>query len=263
MLEIAPAYTALGALLLVGFAGWLVSLAKRDVSIVDTLWPLLFLVAVAVYAMAASAHLERRGVLVLILALIWALRLSIYITWRNHGKPEDHRYAAMRMRNEPGFAWKSLYLVFGLQALLAWIITAPLALTLSGRTPLTWVDAAGVALWLIGFTFETIGDAQLTRFKADPANREKVMEQGLWRYTRHPNYFGEACVWWGYWLIAVAAGGAWTVFAPLLMTVLLLKVSGVALLEKDIGLRRPAYRDYIERTNAFFPGPQRTERRTQ
>ena len=262
MLEIGPSFTALGALLMVGFAGWLVSLAKRDVSIVDTLWPLLFLAAVAVYAMAAAAHLERRGVLVLLLATIWALRLSTYITWRNHGEPEDRRYAAMRARNEPGFGWKSLYLVFGLQALLAWIITAPLAFTLSGRAPLTWFDAAGFALWLCGFAFETIGDAQLARFKADPANREKVMDRGLWRYTRHPNYFGEACVWWGYWLIAVAAGGAWTVFAPLLMTALLLKVSGVALLEKDIGLRRPRYRDYIERTNAFFPGPPRVERRT-
>ena len=111
---------------------------------------------------------------------------------------------------------------------------------------------------MVGFLFETVGDWQLTRFKANPDNQGKVMDRGLWRSTRHPNYFGEACLWWGTWLIAASAGGWWTIFSPLLMSVLLLKVSGVALLEKDISNRRPAYRDYIARTNAFFPGPHRS-----
>ena len=260
MLEIAASLNALGVLVAVAFAGWLASLAKRDVSLVDSLWSLLFLLALVVYAATMAGELEHRGFIVLALVTVWALRLSIYLTWRNHGKPEDRRYAAMRQRNKPGFAWKSLYLVFGLQAILAWIIAAPLAAAASGRAPLGWLDAAAVALWAFGFVFETLGDAQLARFKADSANRGRVMDLGLWRYTRHPNYFGEACLWWGYWLFAVAAGGAWTVFAPLLMTALLLKVSGVALLEKDIAERRPGYRDYIAHTNAFVPGPPRVER---
>jgi steroid 5-alpha reductase family enzyme len=259
MLEITAAINALGALLAVGFAGWLVSIGKRDVSIADSAWPLFFLLALVVYASTASTSVGSRGWLVLVLVALWAIRLSGYITSRNHGKPEDRRYQAMRQRNEPGFAWKSLYLVFGLQALLAWIIAAPLVFAVSGRRPLGWLDAAGVALWTFGFLFEAIGDAQLARFRADPANGDKVMNRGLWRYTRHPNYFGEACLWWGYWLVAIAGGGLWTVFAPLLMTVLLLKVSGVALLERDIAERRPDYRDYIARTNAFIPGPPRVE----
>jgi steroid 5-alpha reductase family enzyme len=131
---------------------------------------------------------------------------------------------------------------------------------MSAARELNMLDAAGMGLALFGVAFESIGDAQMARFKADAANRGKVMDRGLWRYTRHPNYFGEACVWWGLWLMAMAGAGwsgAWAAVSPVLMTVLLLKVSGVSLLEKDIAERRPAYRDYIARTNAFVPGPQR------
>jgi steroid 5-alpha reductase family enzyme len=257
MLETTACANALGTLLVAGFAGWLVSLLQRDVSIVDSLWSLFFLLACAVYAATATGEVGRRGAIVLALVAVWALRLSIYLAWRNHGRPEDRRYAAMRQRNRPGFAWKSLYLVFVPQALLAWLIAAPLAVAVGSRAPLGWLDAGGGALWTIGFAFEAIGDAQLARFRADPAHRGGVLDRGLWRYTRHPNYFGEACLWWGYWLFAVAGGGAWTVFAPLLMTVLLLKVSGVRLLEQDIAERRPDYRDYVARTNAFVPWPPR------
>ncbi|MDW8374013.1 MAG: DUF1295 domain-containing protein, partial [Planctomycetota bacterium] len=175
------------------------------------------------------------------------------LTWRNWGAPEDRRYAAIRARHEPGFAWKSAYLVFGLQALLAAVIGMPLLAALSGGGALGALDCAGLALWLIGFGCETIADWQLARFRAVPENRDKVLEAGLWRYSRHPNYFGEALLWWGFFLFAVAAGAAWTVFAPALMTFLLLKVSGVALLERDIHERRPAYRDYVARTPAFVP----------
>jgi steroid 5-alpha reductase family enzyme len=150
--------------------------------------------------------------------------------------------------------FKSLYIDFALQGVLAWIISIPLLLAVAHPAPLQLLDYAGVLLWLTGMLFEAGGDYQLARFKADPANKGKVMDSGFWRYTRHPNYFGEFCIWWGFYLIAVAAGGWWTIYAPALMTFLLLRVSGVALLEKDIGKRRPAYRDYIARTNAFFPG---------
>jgi steroid 5-alpha reductase family enzyme len=256
MLDAAIYLSTLALLLLAGTTAWLFSYARQNVNIVDSLWAIFFLLAALTMAELAPQP-GPRAILIVVLVAVWATRLSGYLTWRNWGKPEDHRYQEIRRRNQPGFAFKSLYLVFGLQAVLAWIIAAPLAAGITGQAPLGLLDVAGVSLWLFGFLFETIGDWQLARFKANPDNQGKVMDRGLWRYTRHPNYFGEACLWWGYWLIAAAAGGWWTVFAPLLMSVLLLKVSGVALLEKDIGERRPAYRDYINRTNAFFPGPHR------
>lgn len=248
--------SALAVLLLAGIAGWIFSYAKQNVTIVDSLWAQFFLLA-ALTCLVLTPFPGPRATIVIVLVTVWAARLSGYLSWRNWGKPEDHRYQKIRRRNEPGFAFKSLYLVFGVQAVLAWIIAAPLAAGIASQTPLGLLDYVGIALWTVGFLFETVGDWQLTRFKANPDNQRKVMDRGLWRITRHPNYFGEACLWWGTWLIAASAGGWWTIFSPLLMTVLLLKVSGVALLEKDISERRPAYRDYIAHTNAFFPGPHR------
>ena len=253
MFDLALSLQSLAALAAFAAAGWLVSLPIRNVSIVDGMWSLMFLLAAEVYAWGQPA-LGTRALLVLAMAAVWALRLALYISWRNHGHGEDFRYQQIRARNEPGFAVKSLYLVFGLQAVLAWIISLPLLAAVNSTGPLTALDYAGVALWVIGMVFEAGGDAQLARFKADPGNRGKVMDRGLWRYTRHPNYFGDFCVWWGFFLVALAAGGWWSVVGPVLMSVLLLKVSGVALLEKDIGERRPEYRDYVRRTNAFFPG---------
>jgi steroid 5-alpha reductase family enzyme len=236
-------------------AGWLASLPLRNVSLVDSLWSLMFVVAALAYAGARDWPLDPRSLLLLGLLALWALRLSLYITWRNHGANEDYRYRQIRARNQPNFALKSLYLVFGLQAVLAWVISLPLLAGLSSPAPLGWLDAAGVLLWAVGFLFEAGGDWQLARFKADPANAGRVMDRGFWRYTRHPNYFGDFCVWWGFYLIAVSAGGWWSVAGPLLMSVLLLKVSGVALLERDIGARRPGYAEYVRRTSAFFPRP--------
>lgn len=252
MVDIKAALLALTAILCLTLLGWLSSLVKRDVSIVDGLWSIFFLLGALVYASSTATH-GSRSILVLTLVVLWSLRLSGYIVRRNRGAPEDRRYQAIRARNEPGFRWKSLYLVFGLQAVLACIIATPLFAALGSATPIKGADYAGVALWVIGFSFEALADRQLARFKADPGNRGKVLDSGLWRYSRHPNYFGEACVWWGYFLIAVAGGAAWTVFSPILMTFMLLKVSGVALLESDIQERRPAYRDYIARTSSFFP----------
>jgi len=231
---------------------WLLSLRLRNVSIVDALWSVMFLLSAACYALLGEAH-SARALLLLVLLTLWAARLAIYIGWRNHGHGEDRRYQQIRSRNNPGFEWKSLYLVFGVQALLAWIISLPLLAALHSSAPLGLLDGAGVLLWATGFIFEAVGDAQLARFKADPAHRGQVMDRGLWRYTRHPNYFGEFCLWWGFYLIALSAGGWWSLAAPLLMSLLLLKVSGVTLLEQDIAERRPGYKEYVLRTSAFVP----------
>ena len=218
---------------------WLVSLVRRDVSIVDPFWSLFFLAMTLTYAWLSPAESER-AFLVLCVVVIWSIRLALFILLRNWGEPEDFRYQRIREENEPGFWLKSLYIVFGLQAILAWIISMPLLAALLGSAPLGWLDLLAVTLWLVGFGFEAIGDHQLSSFKADPRNKGRVLDTGLWRYTRHPNYFGEACIWWGFFTFALAAGAWWTIIAPILMTFLLLRVSGVALLEKDIGERRPA-----------------------
>jgi steroid 5-alpha reductase family enzyme len=245
------------AITMLGLLFWLVSLIRRDVSVVDSAWSLLFLGGLIAYLAASTAPPGPRTALIVALVAVWALRLSAYITWRNWGEGEDRRYQAMRQKHQPGFAVKSLYLVFGLQGLLAWGIALPLAAAVSATGPLNLLDLAGVALWTLGMLFEALGDYQLARFKAQPQNRGRVMDRGLWRYTRHPNYFGECCIWWGFYLLALAAGGWWTLLSPVLMTFLLLRVSGVALLERDIGERRPGYRDYVQRTSAFLPRPPR------
>ena len=252
MLEWGAAFNALGAIAILAVVAWLLGVIKRDVSIVDSFWSLFFLLGAVVYAVSVDAS-GARVMLLLSLVALWALRLSVYLTWRNWGELEDRRYQAIRARNEPGFTWKSLYLVFGLQGVLAFIIALPILAGLGDAAPLGLLDYAGAVVWGIGFIFEVVADRQLARFKADRSKRGKVLDTGLWRYTRHPNYFGEAMLWWGFYLIAIGAGSWWTLFAPLLMTFLLLKVSGVTLLEADIQERRPDYRAYIARTNAFVP----------
>ena len=243
----------LGVTLTVALATWVLSVFKRNVSIVDSVWSLMFILEACAYALGAPAA-SIRAVLVAVLVSIWGLRLALHITWRNWGQDEDRRYQAIRARNAPGFALKSLYLVFGSQALLAWIISLPLLGAALGSEQLGLLDYVGVAIWLVGFAFEAGGDWQLSRFKADPSNKGQVMDRGFWRWTRHPNYFGDFCVWWGLYSIALSAGAWWSILGPLVMSVLLIRVSGVSLLEKDIGERRPQYSDYIRRTNAFFPG---------
>ncbi len=251
-------WLALAAIMSVGVVSWLFSLVKKNVSFVDSLWSLFFLIAAIVFAVE-SQPLSERAVLVLLLVAVWSLRLSIYITARNWGQPEDHRYQSIRENNEPGFGFKSLYIVFGLQGLLAWAIALPLFVAIGSGSPLGILDIAAAILWLVGLVFEAGGDYQLSRFKADAANKGKVLDSGLWRYTRHPNYFGDFCIWWAFYLFALSAGGWWSIVSPLLMSLLLLKVSGVAMLESTISERRPEYADYIRRTNAFFPGPRRRD----
>ncbi|MEO8858796.1 MAG: DUF1295 domain-containing protein, partial [Burkholderiaceae bacterium] len=240
-------------------ATWLASLVQRDASLVDRVWSVSIAGAGVVYCSLLSP-VSARGALMVALACIWALRLSSFITWRNWGHGEDRRYQEIRDRNEPHFGLKSIYLVFALQAVLAWVVSTPLLAGMSADSEMGWVDYAGAALALFGMVFEAIADFQMARFKAGSANVGKVMDRGLWRYSRHPNYFGEACVWWGLWIMAMAGArwaAIWSLVSPLLMTFLLLKVSGVRLLEKDIAERRPQYRDYARRTNAFIPGPVR------
>ena len=241
------------ALLVFGAIGWLVGLLKEDVSIVDSMWSVMFLIAAIVYVLNANPF-GPRAALIVVLVAIWAARLSVYITARNHGKGEDYRYKRIRANNSPNFGFKSLYIVFGLQGFLAWIISLPLLAAATGQTQVGLFDYAGIALWLVGFTFEAVSDYQLARFKSRSNSNREVFRSGLWRYTRHPNYFGNFCIWWGFYLIAVGAGGWWSIVSPVLMSFLLLKVSGVAMLERDIADRRPGYRDYVMTTNAFFPG---------
>jgi len=245
---------ALGIIL--GFMAvlWLVSLVIKNASIVDIFWGTGFVIAAWVYfALTPEGFLARKQLIALLVTL-WGLRLSMHILVRNWGKPEDFRYQKWRKENGKKWPVKSFFQVFMLQGLLLWVISAPLLTAQYSSLParLTWLDWLGVAVWLVGIFFEAVGDAQLARFKSNPANKGKVLNRGVWRYTRHPNYFGDSAQWWGYFLVAAAAGGWWTVFSPILMTGLLLRVSGVALLEKTLETR-PGYKEYIESTSPFIP----------
>jgi steroid 5-alpha reductase family enzyme len=246
----------LAIMLAMGFITWLYSLYRKNVNIVDSLWSLMFLAGAVCYAAMAS-HFSAASLLLLILVAVWAVRLSLFLAVRNRGEEEDRRYREIRANNEPHFGFKSLYIIFGLQAVLAWIISIPLLMALSIDSGIGYLELAALAIWVVGFVFEATADLQLYRFKSNPQNKGKVLDTGLWAYSRHPNYFGEFLIWWAYFLFALSAGAWWTVFSPLLMTLLLLKVSGVSLMEKGITERRANYREYIESTNAFFPGRPR------
>jgi steroid 5-alpha reductase family enzyme len=242
-------------------AVWIVSLVRKDASLVDRVWGLAFVVAAWTYAHFAEEPTARTW-LTLALVTIWGLRLSIYITWRNWGDGEDKRYRQMREKRPDTFAVRSLVTIFLLQAVLAWFISLPLlAATFYGEpTGLTWLDYLAVAVWLVGFVFEAGGDWQLSRFLADPSNRGKVNDRGLWRYTRHPNYFGDTVVWWSFFLLALATGAWWAALGSLAMTFFIVKVSGVAMTDRGMskgGSKREGYDEYVRRTNSFFPGPRK------
>lgn len=252
------AFVVSAVMLMMAFATWLGSLAKRDVSIVDSVWPLFFVAALLVSGWSAPPN-GPRALVAGTLVMVWAVRLCAFLTHRNWGQPEDRRYRAIRERNQPHYELKSLVIVFALQALLAWVIALPILPVLKSQTPWGWLDTLGTAVFLFGLGFETLADAQLTRFRAKPAQPGAVLDTGLWRYSRHPNYFGECVLWWGFYLLALGAEAPlWIIVSPLLISFLLLKVSGVPLLEQDIAERRPAYRDYVARTSAFIPWPRRS-----
>lgn len=255
MNALAQCVAALPWMLAVALLAWCVCTVRHNVGLIDIFWSL-FVLTAALCSFIPAAH-GTRAWLVLALTLLWSLRLAGHLALRNWHAPEDHRYQAIRARNEPGFVWKSLYLVFALQALLALVVATPLQASISSGAPLTLLDIVGSILVAAGIVTESVADAQLTTFVSSPDSHGRVMDKGLWRYSRHPNYFGEFCVWWGFFLIALSTGAWWTLVSPLLMSVLLLRVSGVTLLEKDIGQRRPGYAEYAARTNAFFPGPRK------
>lgn len=239
---------------------WLAATARRDVSIVDLYWGIGFVV-VSWVAIAMNRPATLRALFVASLTTVWGLRLAIHLGLRNHGRDEDRRYAAMRARHGSRFPLVSLFTVFLLQAVILWFVSLPIqaAIVAEGDDYPGLLDVLGIIVWSIGFFFEAVGDFQLVRFQADPTNQGRVLDRGLWRYTRHPNYFGDACVWWSFYLAAAAAGSTWTIASPLLMTILLMRVSGVTLLEQTIVDRRPDYASYQTRTNAFFPGLPKTK----
>ena len=184
---------------------WLISVPLNDVSIVDLFWGAGFIVVVWIAFVCDGATGPRRW-LIAILVTIWGARLSGYLAWRNLGHGEDKRYTAMRKKNPETFWVRSLLTVFVLQGAIMYVVSFPLQAAAGSSQPLHWIDVAGMFLWCVGLFFEVVGDWQLAAFKADPSNRGEVLDRGLWRYTRHPNYFGDFCVWWGFYLIAVAGG---------------------------------------------------------
>jgi steroid 5-alpha reductase family enzyme len=249
--------TALAVLALM-LCVWAYSVKIKDASIVDIVWGLGFVVIAWVTKAIAKGDVTRQWILVA-LTTIWGVRLAGYLFRRNHGNGEDYRYKAMRKHYGPKFPIISLVSVFGLQGVLMWVVSMPLQLGMMRPSPkgIGILGVIGIVVWIIGFAFETVGDAQLKKFKADPASKGQVMKSGLWAWTRHPNYFGDFCMWWGLFLIAVVGGGfaLASVIGPLVMSGLLIKVSGVAMLEKTIGRRRPGYAEYVASTSAFFPRP--------
>jgi steroid 5-alpha reductase family enzyme len=246
------------AIVILMFATWLLSLPLRNASIVDVVWGLGFVVVGWSVRLQGDTNEPRQWVLVAMVT-VWGLRLAGYLFWRNHAQPEDYRYRAMRRKWGARFPLISLVTVFALQGVLMWIVSLPLQLgQVRDGDGIGVLAVLGIASWAVGLFFESVGDVQLVRFKADPANAGKVMDRGLWRYTRHPNYFGDACVWWGIGLVAAESGiGAWGLIGSAVMTVLLLKVSGVALLERSLHKRKPEYAAYAARTSAFIPRPPR------
>lgn len=234
---------------------WIASVFLKNASIVDPFWGLGFVVVAAFYFIQAD-EISARSMLVMTLVAIWGLRLSVYLFWRNWGKGEDFRYREFRKNyGEHRYWWVSFFQVFLLQGMLMWLISAPLlgAMHFTSGHNLTVFDALAIVFWLIGFAFEAGGDYQLAKFKANPANKGKVLDRGFWKYSRHPNYFGDSAVWWSFGLFSVAAGAYIPVLGSLLMTALIIKVSGVALLERSLKDKKPEYIEYIRKTSAFVP----------
>ncbi len=237
------------------FALWGVSVRIRNSSIIDIFWGIGF-VLVAWVSLGLSGNWQLKPILLALMVTLWGVRLAGYLAWRNVGKPEDYRYATMRERHGRRFALMSLLTVFGLQGILTLIISLPIQVGIGRGIYLNALSYLGIAIWLSGLTFEALGDYQLARFKADSANRGRVMNQGLWRYTRHPNYFGDFLVWWGLFLVAAEpTSWWWTMIGPLLMSFLLIRVSGVRLLENSLRTRIAGYEEYVQMTSAFVPLP--------
>ena len=234
---------------------WIVSVLIKDASIVDIFWGITFIVTNTYYFFATSDFFTRK-IILLVLVSLWGLRLSIFLAYRNIGNGEDYRYQEFRKKYGPErYWWFSFFQVYLLQGIFSILVS----ITLLGShfntqtNDLNLFDYLGILVWLIGFIFEAGGDYQMTKFKQNPENKGKVLNTGFWKYTRHPNYFGDSAVWWSYAIFSIAAGSYWTIVGSFIMTFLLLKVSGVALLEKSLKDGKPEYNDYIQKTNSFLP----------
>ncbi|HSL19284.1 MAG TPA: DUF1295 domain-containing protein [Methylomirabilota bacterium] len=238
---------------------WLLSLALGRADIVDVAWGPGFVLVGAVGLAVVPGAPTSRGLLVLALVALWAARLALHIGTRNAGAGEDFRYRKWREEAGGSFWWVSYLRIFLLQALTLWVVSSPVVLAQvpGPRLGLRAADLAGLALFAAGFLWEAVADRQLTRFKADPANRGEVLRSGLWGLSRHPNYFGEAVLWWGIGLLALPSGGLLALAGPAVLTFALLRVSGVAMLDAALVERKPGYADYIRSTPAFFPRPRR------
>ncbi len=237
---------------------WVASLVREDASLVDRFWGAGIVLLALVYQgwVGAPAH----GWWMVALVALWGVRLSLHLTWRSWGAGEDPRYRALREASAQGWAWRSLATVFWLQGVVSWVIAMPALYAIYHGSLGMWTSplgVIGVSAFALGWLYESVADWQLLRFKARAAQDGQVCQSGLWRFSRHPNYFGEMVLWWGVWAIAAAAGGWWMVFSPLLVTLLLARVTGVPLLERNLYEHRPAYADYARRTNALIPGPPR------
>ena len=239
---------------------WAISVAIRDASIVDVVWGPGFVVVAWVTLLTSDGD-GARAVLLTTMATVWGLRLGIHLGVRNIGKGEDFRYQAMRRKHGDRFWLVSLGTVYGLQGAIMWVVSLPLQIGISetepGLRPLWFI---GAVVFVVGLGFESVGDWQLARFKADPANAGSVMDRGLWRYTRHPNYFGDACAWWGIGLVAASTPlGVVGLIGPAAMTFLLMRVSGVPMLERSLTRRRAGYDEYVRRTSSFIPRPPKPQ----
>ena len=232
--------------------------SRKRYDLIDSVWGPGFAVIAVVTLLFAEGEPTRQW-LVTALTVVWGVRLGVHIHSRNRGKDEDPRYQDI-LRRAKGNPRLRMYRVYLLQAVLMWIVSLPVQAAQHLSAPFGVVDWLGTGVWLVGFTFEAVGDWQLSRFRADPANKGAVMDRGLWRYTRHPNYFGDSVVWWGLYLFALHSWlGALTIIGPVIMTWLLAKGSGKPLLEKDIVSRRPGYAEYVRRTSGFFPLPPKSK----
>ncbi|MFO8047701.1 MAG: DUF1295 domain-containing protein [Desulfosudaceae bacterium] len=235
--------------------GWIYSLIRKNVTIADSLWGLGF-VLIAWLTFFRVDGVPARKLLLAIMVTLWGLRLFIHLSTRNRGKEEDPRYAKWRQQHGQHFWIISLFKVFLVQALFQWVIALGVQHGQAATQPphLTWLDFLGISIWLAGMIIETTADVQLKTFLADPANRGKIMDKGLWRYSRHPNYFGESLIWWGIFVMVLATPwGFWSVISPALITYTLLRLTGVTLMEETQFAGNPAYRDYIRKTSAFIP----------
>jgi len=255
---------ALPLLLVVAIVAWVISLLIEDVSIVDYIWSLMSLLTASTYAYSSFYFRDSQnsvGLVLLFMVVVWALRLGAFMLLRGRNRSEDRRYRVIREKFSPYFGLKSLAIIFLFQAFLAWIISSLFAVEFSVKTEIVWnyFHTIGVILWLLGMVFETVADQQLYHFNRLVVRESETLRTGLWRYSRHPNYFGECCIWWGWALFVLPCAIEselsllWVFMAPVVMTLLLLKVSGVANMERGITERRPDYQDYIDATSMFIP----------